>query len=583
MFCRRRGGVRAAVLRAWGRPGPGLPGFGAPAGRVAFARMFRNPRRTRAGVSRPGGPTISGTEAGQSTASGQPNSPFSSAKIADPNIDTTNSLSIQLTGGGGTLSDGAGFDGLTTSAPGVYILSGTAAAITSELEALVFTPNTFSATTTFTLTDTVSLGTSKSNANTTVTVTKGEPVVVSVSKFLADQSTLDQIPGGFDILDGAAHITTNLDQLNDSHIDAIVISNNGNVGASVQQLTTDATAIGKLQNANLSPARLAIHDTAADVQAGLSTLVQDTGEIGSITASDGPIVVSAATFLADRSTLDKIVGGFDVSDTEATLAIDLNQLDDPNISTITISDNVQMTAFVAQLTTDATAIGKLKNANASPVLLAIYDTAGAVQTGLSTLVARYGRDRLDHHHHAQLPDRRFGGHIRGRSVDARQNRGRVRRHGYGGQSGGGPLDPQRQFRCGRHHGRHRRRDAERRRQRECAELLGIGLGDEPDRQRAPRLRRRLQSGRGFDAQHIERRYAFADGNSKPERDDERGRDAGAGRRERDDRQRRDNFGLQLVDLRRRHGRDARREPRATRGRSAKARATRSSCREAISC
>ena len=27
-----------------GRPGPGLPGFGAPAGRAAFARRFRNPR-----------------------------------------------------------------------------------------------------------------------------------------------------------------------------------------------------------------------------------------------------------------------------------------------------------------------------------------------------------------------------------------------------------------------------------------------------------------------------------------------------------------------------------------------------------
>ena len=38
-----------------GLPGPGLPGLGAPAGQQAFARMFRNPRRTRAGVSRPGG------------------------------------------------------------------------------------------------------------------------------------------------------------------------------------------------------------------------------------------------------------------------------------------------------------------------------------------------------------------------------------------------------------------------------------------------------------------------------------------------------------------------------------------------
>ena len=75
-------------------------------------------------------PVISGTKAGQSTPSGQPDTPFSKAKITDPNIHTSDSLSIQITGGGGKLSDGAGFSGLTESAAGVYLLSGTAAAIT---------------------------------------------------------------------------------------------------------------------------------------------------------------------------------------------------------------------------------------------------------------------------------------------------------------------------------------------------------------------------------------------------------------------------------------------------------------------
>jgi Protein of unknown function (DUF3383) len=281
-------------------------------------------------------PIISGTVAGQSTRSGQPDTPFSSATIADPNIDTKDSVSINVTGGGGTLADGAGFNGLMKSASGVYTLSGTAAAITRELAALVFTPNTLSATTTFTLVDTTSVGTSAHNANTTVKVTHGGQVVASVSKFLADKSTLDGTPGGFDILDGAASITANLDQLNDPHIDAIVISNNRHVVSSVQQLTTDARAIGDLQNANDSHVRLAIHDTAADVQAGLSTLAADNGEIGSITASNGPIVVSAATFLADQSALDKIVGGFDVSDTAANLVADLDQLDaDSHVAGIT--------------------------------------------------------------------------------------------------------------------------------------------------------------------------------------------------------------------------------------------------------
>ena len=331
-------------------------------------------------------PTISGTKAGQSTGSGQPDTPFQFVTITDPNIHTSDSLSIQLTGGGGTLADGGGFNGLMTSG-GVYTLSGTAAAITHELDALVFSPNTFGATTTFTLTDTTSVGTSKTDAKTTVTVTNGKPVVASVSRFLADKSKLDQTPGGFDILDGAPSIAAHLDQLNDPDIDQIIVSNNRNVVSSVQQLTTDAMAIDKLQNANHSPARLAINDTAADVQAGLSTLVADTGEFASITASNGPIVVSAATFVDDQSALDKIVGGFAVADIAANIAANLSQLNDSNISQITISDNGQISASVARFTSDATAIGDLRNANALPVKLAINDTAGAVQTGLSTLVA----------------------------------------------------------------------------------------------------------------------------------------------------------------------------------------------------
>ena len=112
-------------------------------------------------------PVISGTKAGQSTPAGQPDTPFSNAKITDPNKRTSDSLSIQITGGGGTLSDGVGFSGLTESAAGVYLLSGTAAAITKELKALVFTPNNFSATTTFTLTDTTSADPNRARATRT--------------------------------------------------------------------------------------------------------------------------------------------------------------------------------------------------------------------------------------------------------------------------------------------------------------------------------------------------------------------------------------------------------------------------------
>ncbi len=278
---------------------------------------------------------------------------------------------------------------------------------------------------------------------TSITASNG-PVVVSASTFLADQSTLDKIVDGFVISDTAANLSANLGQLNDPNIDAITISDDGQVSASVQQLTSDATAIGILQDASASPVLLAINDSAANVEAGLSTLVADTGEITSITASNGPVVVSASTFLADQSTLDKIVGGFVISDTAAyvvqnlnalsadpnitsitasngpvvvsastfladqstldkivdgfvisdtavNLSANLGQLNDPNIDAITISDNGQIGASVQQLTTDATAIGKLQNAGGGAYQLAVVDSASNVLAGLSILEADVAR------------------------------------------------------------------------------------------------------------------------------------------------------------------------------------------------
>ena len=176
--------------------------------------------------------------------------------------------------------------------------------------------------------------------------------------------------------DTAGAISTNLDQLNDPNIDVITILDNGQVDASVQQLTTDATAIGKLQNPNASPVLLAINDTAADVEAGLSTLVADTGEIASITASNGPVVVSAATFLADQSALDKIVGGFAISDTAFDVAQDLNALNaDTNITSIALTDGgtPTLSLSIGEALNDTLALGEIT----SPHTTVIADSAPA--------------------------------------------------------------------------------------------------------------------------------------------------------------------------------------------------------------
>ena len=99
-------------------------------------------------------PTITGTVSSQATSSETPIDPFSGVTIGDTNAGATDTLSITLSGPG-SLSG----TGLSVSS-GIYKLTGTAAAITSELRALSFTPvdgvpNT-SVTTTFTLSDTSS-------------------------------------------------------------------------------------------------------------------------------------------------------------------------------------------------------------------------------------------------------------------------------------------------------------------------------------------------------------------------------------------------------------------------------------------
>jgi RTX calcium-binding nonapeptide repeat (4 copies) len=103
-------------------------------------------------------PTIAGTVSAQTTTSEAPVKPFAHVTIGDANVGATDTLTIALGGAGGTLSG----TGLSGGSGGAYTLSGNAAAITSKLDALVFTPkagapNTFS-TTTFTLSDRSSAG-----------------------------------------------------------------------------------------------------------------------------------------------------------------------------------------------------------------------------------------------------------------------------------------------------------------------------------------------------------------------------------------------------------------------------------------
>ena len=150
------------------------------------------------------------------------------------------------------------------------------------------------------------------------------PKTATVAQYLLVPTLFDKISAGFAISDTAAHITTSLNSLGDAKINSITVSDNAAVGASVAQLTSDATAIGKLKNANATPYQLAISDTAATVLAGLATLETNVAHIASITATGGPVSVNVSTFSADQAALDKIVGGFAISDMAANISSGLD-------------------------------------------------------------------------------------------------------------------------------------------------------------------------------------------------------------------------------------------------------------------
>src|SRR5262249_50439848 len=139
------------------------------------------------------------------------------------------------------------------------------------------------------------------------------PVAVSVTTFTADKSVLDKISAGFDITDQASAITSKI-----------------------------------------------------------STLAAD-GDINLITAENGTVTVTVATFESYQPTLNEIAGGFAIYDTAARISASLDQLNDAKIDLVRITNNATVGVTSAQLTSDATAIGKLVNANGKAYQLAVSD------------------------------------------------------------------------------------------------------------------------------------------------------------------------------------------------------------------
>ena len=211
---------------------------------------------------------------------------------------------------------------------------------------------------------------------TSITATSGT-VTVGTGVFAADAAALNKIVGGFAISDTAANIQTNLAALaaDASHITSITATS-GTVTVGTGVFVADAAALNEIVGG------FAISDTAANVQANLAALAADASHITSITATGGTLTVGTGVFVADAAALNKIVGGFAISDTAANIQTNLAALaaDASHITSITATGGT-VTVGTGVFSADAAALNKIVGG------FAISDTAANIQTNLAALAA----------------------------------------------------------------------------------------------------------------------------------------------------------------------------------------------------
>jgi anti-sigma factor ChrR (cupin superfamily) len=200
-------------------------------------------------------------------------------------------------------------------------------------------------------------------SNITTITSTDVPVAPGIGKFIPDEAVLNKVVGGFDIVGQASaiQVASNMDALeNDIANINLITALNGRVTVSVATFERDQAALNEIAGG------FAISDTAANLQNALPVLLADSSDIDSITAGSGvgginpPVTVSVATFEADQSVLDKDLGGFAISDTAADIFNGLTALeaDQSNITTITVTD-VPVAPGVGKFVPDEAVLNKV--------------------------------------------------------------------------------------------------------------------------------------------------------------------------------------------------------------------------------
>ena len=186
--------------------------------------------------------------------------------------------------------------------------------------------------------------------------------------------------------DTASDIQASLDALNNNNqVVSIVISDSAPLAITAYAATQDSRAIGLLQNLSGGSVSLTVSDTAANIALYFDQLDTETN-VSSIVISDNASLTLSAAQIADSGTIAKLSNAdssgvvIDVSDTAAHISADLSSIENDTdnlgyVSQVAISDNTSITVSLAQRTSDQTALGLLQNADGAAVDLIVDDTA----------------------------------------------------------------------------------------------------------------------------------------------------------------------------------------------------------------
>ena len=238
---------------------------------------------------------------------------------------------------------------------------------------------------------------------------EGGYVIASAAQLTSDTGALaklafadGQTAATLNVTDTAADLSADFAALGaDLQVGRITVSDSKPIALSLAQVAADAAAIAELVNADGTPVKLTVSDTAAALSNGELDALQANPLIGAVTVSDngasegGHVDASIGQLSTDAGLLSGLAfadgqtaGVLDVSGSASAVQADLAALGaDAQVGRITVTDSASITLGVAQLGAEATALGALANLDGSPVKLAVVDTAAEVLPALATLAA----------------------------------------------------------------------------------------------------------------------------------------------------------------------------------------------------